>query len=91
MPRTKPAPSNWSPSSRPSGSLFTALQAPDTCTAGVASSSSSTTLTLCGMVISAPRRFSSWMRPLSAAVKASGLQPIGTTTALMPADSKYGL
>jgi hypothetical protein len=54
-PRTKPAPSNWSPTSRPSARRLTALQAPAIRTVGVTSSSRPTVTTLCGMVMSAPR------------------------------------
>jgi hypothetical protein len=54
-PRTKPSPSNRSPSSAPSGARRTALQAPATFTVGVTRSSSATVATLCGIVISAPR------------------------------------
>jgi hypothetical protein len=77
-----------SPTSRPFASRFTALQDPATRTVGVTSSSRSTTLTLCGMVISAPRMFSSVNRLLSTAGNCSGLQPMGTTTAFTPTDSK---
>jgi hypothetical protein len=55
-PRTKPAPSNWSPSSVPSGRFRMALQAPATRAVGVTSSTSAMVVTLCGMVTSAPRR-----------------------------------
>ncbi|MCY1373361.1 hypothetical protein D9M69_606320 [compost metagenome] len=54
-PRTKPEPSNMSPIRRPSGSRFTALQAPATFTVGVTTSTRSTVTTLWGMVMSAPR------------------------------------
>ncbi|MCY1548660.1 hypothetical protein D9M68_847840 [compost metagenome] len=56
-PRTKPAPSNWSPSRLPSGRLSTALQAPATRAVGVTSSTSDIVVTLCGIVTNAPRRF----------------------------------
>ncbi len=53
-PRTKPAPSNMSPASVPSGFISSALQAPAILTAVLGSSSNATVVTLCGMVISAP-------------------------------------
>ena len=90
-PRTNPSPSNCSPASRPSGRRLTALHAPATFTAGEASSSISTTLTLCGMVISAPRMFSSANNPRRTCAKDSALHAMGTTTALTPTDAKYGL
>ena len=40
IPRTKPAPSNMSPSNDPSGRLSTALQAPAICAVAVSSSTS---------------------------------------------------
>jgi hypothetical protein len=58
-PRTKPSPSNRSPTRRPSPSRRTALHAPAICTAGDPTSSRPAVLALCGMVISAPRMFSS--------------------------------
>ena len=77
-----------SPRRRPSGRRFTALQEPATRTAGVTSSTSATTLTLCGIVISAPRTFSRRNTPRSTSAKFSGLHPMGTTSALAPIDSK---
>ena len=53
-PRTKPAPSNMSPSRRPSGCSRKALQESAICTAVLASSSNLTVVTLCGIVIRAP-------------------------------------
>jgi hypothetical protein len=89
--RTKPSPSNMSPTSRPSPSRRTALQAPATLAIVDTRSSSDRTLTLCGMVISAPRAFSSAKKARSTSAKTSRRQPMGTTAALMPADAKYGL
>jgi hypothetical protein len=48
-----------SPTSRPRSSRRTALHEPAICTAGDISSSSATVPILCGIVISAPRMFSS--------------------------------
>ena len=53
-PRTKPAPSNMSPSSDPSGRFRMALQAPAICPVVVTSSTSCAVVTLCGIVTSAP-------------------------------------
>ena len=50
-----PVPSNMSPSSVPSGRFRIALHEPATFTVVVTSSSSSTVVTLCGIVTSAPR------------------------------------
>jgi hypothetical protein len=90
-PRTKPSPSNMSPSSVPSGRSSTALHAPATRTVGVTSSSSATTLTLCGIVISAPWTLLNFMIAGNDVAKSSALTPIGMTTASMPSFSKYGL
>jgi hypothetical protein len=60
-------------------------------TAGLISSRSARVDTLCGMVMSAPTMFVN----LNTARRKSGYgplsQPMGTTTASMPACSKYGL
>ena len=55
-PRTKPDPSNWSPSQVPSGRSSSALQAPAMRAVGVISSASDKVVTLCGMVTRAPLR-----------------------------------
>ena len=83
-PRTKPAPSNWSPSSVPSGRFRIALQAPAMRAVGVTSSTRLIVVTLCGIVTSAPRRLV--RRPAASAPPGSrsGLTPIGITTASMP-------
>ena len=49
------------------------------------------TLTLCGMVMSAPRTLSISNRPRRLCAKDSALLEKGTTTALIPCASKYGL
>jgi len=54
-PRTKPVPSNMSPSSVPSGRSSTALHEPAISTVGVTASTRPTVVTLCGIVTSAPR------------------------------------
>ena len=56
-PRTKPAPSNWSPSQLPSARFSKALQAPAMRAVDVTSSASASVVILCGIVTSAPRRF----------------------------------
>lgn len=52
--RLKPSPSNISPSRRPSGPFLTALQAPATMAAGLATSTKLSVVILCGMVTKAP-------------------------------------
>jgi hypothetical protein len=54
-PRVKPAPSNMSPNNVPSSRRKIALHDPATFTVVETSSSISTVVTLCGMVMSAPR------------------------------------
>ena len=54
-PRTKPSPSNMSPTSVPSGRRRIALHAPAIRAVVETSSTSPTVVTLCGMVTSAPR------------------------------------
>ena len=90
-PRTKPAPSNMSASSDPSGRFSTALAEPAICAVGVTSSTISSTAILCGMVISAPcivviRNSSGNKR-----TKSSDRTPSGTTTASSPCASNHGL
>ena len=80
-----------SPTSRPPASRRTALQAPAARATAETSSSSATTLTLCGIVTSAPRALSSAKKLRSTSGNAAARQSIGTTSALMPAASKYGL
>ena len=53
-PRTNPAPSNISASKDPSGRFSTAFADPAIEAVGVTSSTSSITVTLCGIVMSAP-------------------------------------
>ncbi len=90
-PRTKPSPSNMSPTRRPSGSRRTALQAPATRAVGDTASSRPITLTLSGMVMSAPRTLSAANSARSSAGNSGTRQARGTTTALMRAAAKYGL
>ena len=90
-PRTKPAPSNMSPKSDPSERSKIALQAPAICAVGESSSTNLQLVTLCGMVISAPRMLVNVKMARSAAGKSSALTPIGITTASTPMLSKYGL
>ena len=87
----KPAPSNTSPSSAPSGRSSTALHEPAISTAVLTLSRSATTVTLCGIVISAPRMFVSLNSDRKKAGKSCALQPIGTTTASIPLASNHGL
>jgi hypothetical protein len=60
-------------------------------TAGDASSSRSAAATLCGIAMIAPRMLVNVNTAARNAGKRSGRQLIGTTTASMPACSKYGL
>ena len=90
-PRTKPAPSNWSPSSVPSSRSSTALAAPAICAVGVISSTSRVVVTLCGIVTRAPRMLVSRNRYLRNSGYSSALTPMGTTTASMPFFSNHGL
>jgi hypothetical protein len=66
-------------------------QAPAICTVGVTSSTSLVVMTLCGMVIRAPRILVSLNRYLKNSGYCSALTPIGTTTASMPFFSNHGL
>ena len=80
------SPCNW-----PLGPRRTALQAPAMAAVGSTSSSRPMVLTLCGMVIRAPRRLASLKTDFKNAGKSGGLQPMGMTTALTPALANQGL
>ena len=58
---------------------------------GVASSTRDRVTTLCGMVMSAPRRLVKRKICRSDAAKSSGLTPIGMTAASIPRLSNQGL
>lgn len=74
-----------SPCRDPSGLRRTALQAAAMRTVGDIWSSRSTVPTLCGILIRAPRMFSSVITAFRKAGQFGAWQPIGTTTASMPA------
>ena len=76
---------------RPVVRSSTALAAPAICTVGVSSSTSRVVVTLCGMVIRAPRILVSLNRYLKNSGYSSALTPIGTTTASIPFFSNHGL
>ena len=80
-----------SPTSLPSSVTRTALHERAMRTVGDASSSRPTVVTLCGIVIKAPRMLARLKTARKKAGKCSGRQPIGTTTVSMPACSNHGL